>query len=119
MRVSAYLFSLYVLIVYNFLFQRDGKSFLRPHHLKVSSSSRAFLSNDSSNCKDRLLSNRRLHCKKKSVQYGMLRLSHLEHLIWCEVMPNFWCVLYAKLGVLSHQLSVLSHLTSVFFSHSL
>ena len=42
-------------------------------------------------------------------KYCVLRLSHLEHLIWCEVMPNIWCVFYAKLGVLSHQLSVLSH----------
>ena len=42
-------------------------------------------------------------------KYGVLRLYHLEHLIWREVMPNFWCVFYAKLGVLSHQLSVLSH----------
>ena len=42
-------------------------------------------------------------------KYGVLRLSRLEHLIWREVTPNFWCVFYAKLGVLSHQLSVLSH----------
>ena len=42
-------------------------------------------------------------------KYGALRLSQLEHLIWREVTPNFWCVFYAKLGVLSHQLSVLSH----------
>ena len=55
-------------------------------------------------------------------KYGVLRLSRLEHLIWREVTPNFWCVFYAKLGVLSHQLSVLFPLTSVFFSvfsHSL
>ena len=48
-------------------------------------------------------------------KYGMLCLSHLEHLIWREVTPNFWCVFYAKLGVLSHQLSVLSHLLQCFF----
>ena len=42
-------------------------------------------------------------------KYGVLHLSRLEHLIWREVTPNFWCVLYTKLGVLSHQLSVLSH----------
>ena len=55
----------------------------------------------------------RLHCKKKKramhTKYGVLCLSQLEHLIWREVTPNFWCVFYAKLGVLSHQLSVLSH----------
>ena len=55
----------------------------------------------------------RLHCKKKKramhTKYGVLRLSHLEHLIWREVTPNFWCVFYTKLSVLSHQLSVLSH----------
>ena len=54
-----------------------------------------------------------VHCKKKKhamhTKYGVLRLSRLEHLIWREVTPNFWCVFYAKLGVLSHQLSVLSH----------
>ena len=43
------------------------------------------------------------------IKYGVLCLSHLEHLIWREVTPKFWCVFYAKLGVLSHQLSVLSH----------
>ena len=38
-----------------------------------------------------------------------LAVSHvLEHLIWREVTPNFWCVFYAKLCVLSHQLSVIS-----------
>ena len=42
-------------------------------------------------------------------KYGVLCLSRLEHLIWCEVTPNFWCVFYATSGVLSHQLSVLSH----------
>ena len=42
-------------------------------------------------------------------KYGVLLLSHLEHLIWREVTPNFWCVFYTKLGVLSHQVSVLSH----------
>ena len=42
-------------------------------------------------------------------KYGVLRLSRLEHFIWREVTPNFWCVVCAKLGVLSHQLSVLSH----------
>ena len=50
--------------------------------------------------------------KKKDAmhtKYGVLRLSRLEHLIWREVTPNIWCVFYAKLGVLSHQLSVLSH----------
>ena len=51
-------------------------------------------------------------------KYGVLRLSRLEHLIWREVMPTFWCVFYTKLGVLSHQLSVLQcafPLTSVCF----
>ena len=47
-----------------------------------------------------------VHCKKKKcamhTKYGVLRLSRLEHLIWREVTPNFWCVFYAKLGVLSH-----------------
>ena len=49
--------------------------------------------------------------KKRAMhtKYGVLRLSRLEHLIWREVTPNFWFVFYAKLGVLSHQLSVLSH----------
>ena len=42
-------------------------------------------------------------------KYGVLRLSRLEHPIWREVTPNFWCVFYAKLGVLSHQPIVLSH----------
>ena len=53
-----------------------------------------------------------LLCKKKHAmhtKYGVLCLSHLEHLIWREVMPNFLCVFYTKLGVLSHQLSVLSY----------
>ena len=53
-----------------------------------------------------------LHCKKKRAmhtKYGVLCLSHLEHLIWRKVMPYFWCVFNTKLGVLSHQLSVLSH----------
>ena len=39
------------------------------------------------------------HCKKKRAmhtKYGVLRLFYLEHLIWCEVTPNFWCVFYAK-----------------------
>ena len=55
----------------------------------------------------------RLHCKKKKramhTKYGVLRLSRLEHLIWREVTPDFWCVFYTKLSVLSHQLSVFSH----------
>ena len=42
-------------------------------------------------------------------KYGVLRLPNLEHFIRRKVTPYFWCVFYTELGVLSHQLSVLSH----------
>ena len=42
-------------------------------------------------------------------KYGVVRLSHLEYLTQCEVTPNIWRLFYTKLGVLSHQLCVLSH----------
>ena len=57
-----------------------------------------------------LLQARRLHCKNKMhTKYGVLRLSHLERFIWHKVTPYCWCLFNTKLGVLSHQLSVLSH----------
>ena len=47
----------------------------------------------------------KLYCKKRACnahQIWCATFVSSEHLIWREVTPNFWCLFYAKLGVLSH-----------------
>ena len=54
--------------------------------------------------------------KKRAMhtKYGVLRLSRLEHLIWREVTPNFWCVL-RQIGCAFTPTQCAFPLTSVFF----